>query len=380
MKAVLFIGHHKVGSSSLQSFLAQNYLALLRAGILYPSVESEGFSSNIAVALRGHDLGDPPRMNVREPHNALAFRMMSEVSKRRNVPPYHPGLPRSGRMLEALTNQIKTLTPDAVVLCAEVFANFAVVDPALIDRLKAAIDPAKTRLLATLRRPDDYLVSWQGQRLKFGHAPVPLRAGGLEAYLKGIHFDYRRMLEAWTTAWGEAEIRLRTYADVLDAGGSVEDFRAQSDLRWPHGLTRVSDANPSLPYALMEIARRGNAMLAEKPARAFRDYLMEFAGRATLAANGEIEMYGADVRSELLTRFAPIHDWLGEISGRRPFFTDLDEARQPRPIPEMDAAVAALAQLKADAKTGLEDAELRAFVATLDLDCALVSGDAQPND
>ena len=65
MKLVIFMGHHKVGSTSLQRFLSQNYLGLLKAGILYPSVESQGFSHNIAAALNGADFeGDLP-INVR---------------------------------------------------------------------------------------------------------------------------------------------------------------------------------------------------------------------------------------------------------------------------------------------------------------------------
>ena len=41
MDLVIFMGHHKVGSSSLQSWLSTNWLALARAGILYPAVEMQ---------------------------------------------------------------------------------------------------------------------------------------------------------------------------------------------------------------------------------------------------------------------------------------------------------------------------------------------------
>ena len=52
MKIIIYIGHHKVGSTALQVFLSQNWLALVRAGILYPSVETSGFSHNLAEVLQ----------------------------------------------------------------------------------------------------------------------------------------------------------------------------------------------------------------------------------------------------------------------------------------------------------------------------------------
>ena len=52
MDLILFMGHHKVGSSALQMFLARNWLPLARAGILYPAVEPQGMAANLGAAVR----------------------------------------------------------------------------------------------------------------------------------------------------------------------------------------------------------------------------------------------------------------------------------------------------------------------------------------
>ena len=77
MTFAFFIGHHKTGSTALQTYLANNYLTLLRQGILYPAVDAEGSAANLAAAIKGRDdMVNLGRMNVREPHNALAFRIL----------------------------------------------------------------------------------------------------------------------------------------------------------------------------------------------------------------------------------------------------------------------------------------------------------------
>ena len=43
-RLILFIGHHKVGSTSLQDFFARNAVALAGDGVLYPFVDFQGLS------------------------------------------------------------------------------------------------------------------------------------------------------------------------------------------------------------------------------------------------------------------------------------------------------------------------------------------------
>ena len=98
---VIFMGHHKVGSSSLQRFLATNWLRLARDGVLYPSVEAQGLARNLAESLQGAPLEAPGSVNIREPHNALAFKLIAEATGAA-VPEWHPKLPSASQMFRAV--------------------------------------------------------------------------------------------------------------------------------------------------------------------------------------------------------------------------------------------------------------------------------------
>ena len=85
MKVAFFIGHHKTGSTALQSYLASHYLALLQAGILYPAVESKGVANNLKILLHRQEDTDPTDLNIREPHNALGSRLINSHSQKSTV-------------------------------------------------------------------------------------------------------------------------------------------------------------------------------------------------------------------------------------------------------------------------------------------------------
>ncbi|SFH66755.1 hypothetical protein [Albimonas pacifica] len=366
MDLVIFMGHHKVGSSSLQSWLSTNWLALARAGILYPAVEMQGLASNLATALRGEaEPGATNPINVREAHNALAFKMMAESAERREVPPWHQKLPPSGQMIRAIRQQAETIRPRAVVLCSEVFANFAPMPPRLLKRLKTLFPKANVRIVCTLRRPDSYVTSWHGQRLKFGHHLRALREDGLEEHFGSIHFNYRRMLGKWVETFPRAEFALRDYAQVLASGGSVPDFMATSGLEWPEGLVEVADSNPSLPLAAMEIARRGNLELPGGAAKLLREHLIGSGKRLDYVPSAEVEMFGEANRALMLERFAPIDAWLAQVVGRERFFADLEEVGRTRPVPEMEAARAGLELVRADPAFADLRRDARGFVKKL---------------
>lgn len=365
MKVILFIGHHKVGSTSLQDFLARNSVALAQAGILYPSVDFESMSLSLAKAVgRGTAQKDVLPINAREPHNALAYRMMEERNKGK-IPVYHKALPSRPQMVRAIRQQIEFLQPQAVILAAEVFANFAPIDTGLIKSLRDIFPPkAEITVLATLRRIDEYLASWHGQRLKFSHKIAPLREGGLQQQFNGIHFDYRVMLEGWLNTLPNANFILRDYADVQASGGSVADFIAQSGLEFPEDLISERRTNASLHRGLYEIARRGNLALPAPKARALRLRLQELTPKLDLPKSSEIELFGAQNRQEMVDRFDKVHKFLGEASGKTPFFSDLEAARETLPFDELEVFRHAAAEVHRNSNK-FKEPEIRDFLETL---------------
>jgi len=366
MPVILFIGHHKVGSTSLQDFLSRNSVALARAGILYPSVDFEGMSLTLATAVGTFTPDGALPINAREPHNALAFRMMAEIGKGR-VPQFHKGLPSTGQMFRAILSQIEFIEPHTVILAAEVFANFAPTDPKLITRLAKVFPKDDFTVIATLRRIDEYLASWHGQRLKFDHKLAPLRTNGMDEYFHNIHFDYQLMLKGWLDKMPNARFILREYSAVMDAGGSVSDFITQTSLELPQGLTAEQKTNESLHRGIYEIARRGNHELPNMLSTKLRRILRKMTPDLGLPPSGSIELFGVENRQRMVDRFEPIHAFLGEVSGQIPFFPDLDAARNILPNPESEVFQHALEGV-CQRLDEIESAEIRDFLTQLRAD------------
>ncbi|WP_417259514.1 hypothetical protein [Celeribacter sp.] len=365
MKAIFYIGHHKVGSTSLQKFLSENAYALLKSGILYPAVESRGLAHMTRNALAGKDTETDLPINLREPHNALAFRMLSQLEGV-TVPPYHKELPATPQMKFALRNQIAELEPHTVILCSEVMSNFGVLAPDMIDQLMRMFDTSDLDLYCTLRRPDDYLASWHGQRLKFNHKMRPLRGGATANYFEGIHFDYEKMLRPWVEKCPHATLHIRSYSDVVASGGSVEDFVAQVPVTFPKKLKTTASANPSIPRALMEFARIGNHNLSPEDAHFLRQFLIRAGSSMDIPPNGEVELFGAENRALMMDAFAPIHAYLSQITGKDAFFADIADMAHVRPVSEREANEQGLRQiLMALQHTTIPD-NIRAFFETFE--------------
>lgn len=365
MKAVLFIGHHKVGSTALQTFFSKNSYRFLKAGVLYPAVDMEGLGYLLKKLAEGRDFDETPPINTREPHNALAFRMIARLPGHK-MPDFHPNLPAVPQMRLALQHQIVNLRPHTVVLCSEVMSNFGPVDPAMIDELRDMLLPDDLVVYCALRRPDAYITSWHGQRLKFGHKIAPLRDGAAEGYFHTIHFDYRALVQPWADRIGNGRLILRSYDDILAAGGSAQDFCTAAGIAQPRGLLPVPRANLSIPHALVEIVRLGNHALEPRDAWALRDFIQRHARRLDLPKNGTIEMLGAENRARLLAAFAPIEAYLREVTGRPRFFADLNRAAETALVPERAANAEALAQLRTRLRPEIRAEMPEAVAAFLD--------------
>lgn len=375
MKAIIYFGHHKVGSTALQSFLFRNQTTLMRAGLLYPGVETESLAYTISrllsesddldpaqrARLEGTAIAHPAPLNAREPHNALAFQMLARVNKTK-PPQWHAGLPAIGQMVRALRLQANFLQPEAVILCSEVMSNFGTRHPRLIEQVKKIYPDADHALYCVLRRPDEYLVSWHAQRLRFGDKVRSLSGGAAMAYTSTIHFDYRKTVEPWLKTFSGSPATLRNYADALKAGGSVEDFFESHDLAMPKGVQSVGRANESLPRAAMEVIRRANHDLAPPDATALFQYLLQNGSTLSPVPNKQVEMFGAELREKLVEAFAPIHDWLSQVTGQARFFPDFDEMLTTAPVPEEEAVAQLLGRL---VPANMPNDPTRAFITRL---------------
>jgi len=365
MKVILYFGHHKVGSTALQAFFAQNMLPLAKQGILYPAVETQGLSYLLKQALTGQDTAtDLSCMNLREPHNALAFRMLANRNKRA-TPPWHGTLPPMPAMLRAIQHQIAVFDPHTVILCSEVFANFGPQHPDLITLLHKQFPGAEIELYCALRRPDDYMISWFGQRLRFGQKLASLSGGTALKDTQTIHFNYKKMVAPWVQTFPDARLHLRNYADILAAGGSVEDFTTQVGCTFPDRLSQKGPKNTGLPRGAFELLRRANHDLPSKEAQALLNLFLGWRTLPSPIPDKEVELFGADLRQKLYENFLPIDAYLGNLIGQDHFFPDLDAIRQAAPLPETEATQALLNSVTAK---WLMPAPARAYLQTLKQD------------
>lgn len=358
MRVICHIGHHKTGTTSLQAYLSQNAGALLRTGILYPWVESQGAALSIAQArsatwswkVRARKIYEATArrtqhsdrqqinpINFREAHNALAFRMLADNQDNWRVPDYHSQLPHSRQMLLAIRNQIATLRPREVILCSEVMSHFGLANPQLITQLRQALSQAKDfTLWCTLRRPDEQAASWYGQQIKFGQAPRALSdPDGVD--FDWLHFNYRRVIEPWLERVPEARLVLRPYRDVMAEGGSVEDLHKHSGIRFPRGLLTAPVMNVSLSPGVTALRCAANRALPRPLAKEFGSQIITLAQDIAQPAAKEVELFGKANRQLMRERFEPIHQYLSQIGNRPTFFENLDEMLVCKPVTEAEA-------------------------------------------
>ena len=298
-------------------------------------------------------------INAREAHNALAFKMIAEHEKG-PVPQIHQHLPHTSQMFHAMRCQIEALNPDHVVLISEVMANFGAISPSFLQRLRKEFPRAEFQFIATIRRVDEYLMSWHSQRLRFGHKLAPLDQGGLETYFGGIHFNYQRMIKPWLDAFPDANFIIRNHADVMSNGGSIEDFKVQSGLEYPKKMMPPGSANPSYHRAIFELARKANNDLPPESALKAREFLERITPALNLPKSYQIELIGEAARTEMYDRFSPIHDFLGTTIKSGPFFPDIDKVRECQPIHYSEATETVLHQLGKHLQI-LKDEEARNF-------------------
>jgi len=366
MKVAFFIGHHKTGSTSLQTFLATHYLTLLQSGILYPAVESKGIASNLATMLHGTAQVEPNNINVREPHNALAFALISEATATQ-IPPWHKNLPSGFQMLQTIEEQMTVLNPRHTIICLEVMSRIVESGwESIKPRLQTRFEKHECSVVLNLRRIDDYLAAWHLQQLKFGLVIEPLRNGAQHRYYQTSHFRYDQIVLRWSQTLPNAQFKVRNYTDVIAAGGSVVDFFAQSQIDFAPPKNTAT-RNISVPYALAEVMRHANAAIPNHRADMW-NYLLSAAQRIELIPNAEVELFGPKNRAALLKAFRPIHKDLSNMVGLAKFFPDVEDIGQCRPIAEEVAASAALHALRRDATDHAPSAEVRDFLMGLRLE------------
>ena len=230
MKILLHIGHPKTGTSSLQAFLVQQRVALLRLGVLYPwtvhgrdihTLLPAGFVRDGAVEPSPHGVYFDDYQNFKEAF-AVFWRQ--------------------------LKHDIARYSPQVVVLSAEqLFVDFAPLSVRSFRDLLGELSD-DVEVVAYIRHPLDDLKSRVAQRIKRGRL------------IPNLHRPIKETLEYYETLY-PGRVRPNVFdREALRNGDIVEDFivkylpQAQELLRVPR--QRKNESLPAVPLFLLAQIRQ----------------------------------------------------------------------------------------------------------------------------
>ncbi|MBU1836009.1 MAG: hypothetical protein KJ834_08215 [Alphaproteobacteria bacterium] len=361
MKCIIYLGHHKTGSSALQEMFTRNAQHLLDNGILYPFVEPEG-QAYFKALRAGSDPQKGLTYKVKSPHNHIGYVMQTEALGRDLIPARYKPLPSAAQMFDSIRQAVAETQPHTLLLCSEVFSQYGTRAPALVPQLLNNLDVSDMSFYMTLRRFDLHLASWHSQMLKFGRTPKQLSRGGIKALMHTCHVDFVGAVKPWADAVPREKLFLHNYADIMKAGGSEPHFAQTFGIDMSGFVVGPEITNPSIPYALYDLIRRANHDLPAPAARKFQKILLDHRAALNLPSNAEVEVFGLKRRAMMMNLFTPMQEALGELVGRDGFFPDFDQVGEIHPLPEAEVVPRVLEAARDVFPKGLRLAKIRSWL------------------
>ncbi|WP_372614018.1 hypothetical protein [Aquicoccus sp.] len=216
----IHIGAHKTATTAVQRACWKERGILAQNDLLYPE-------SNI------YHFG----------HHRLAFALKSRPDPKRG------DVPDMDEEIAALRDAIESADRSRVLISSEAFF---VMHRAKLKRLRAALDGIDVRVLAFVRRQDDYLLSLYNQNARMigNDFTRPLRKYVADPRSIGGEISFLRWLNLWREVFGGDAVHLWRYEDrdPLDAMLEI--------IGLPEGLiTTRGGVNASSPAVVVEAVR-----------------------------------------------------------------------------------------------------------------------------
>lgn len=293
---VVHIGAHKTGTTALQSSFAAQDKLLREHGVLYPRSNWFHYSQHrLAFALKGW--ADPAK----------------------------GGIPDFDTEIAALEQEISRAGLPAVFISSEELFSCS---PAAVARFAGAVKAHRVSILATVRRPDELMLSIYNQKAK---QPGNNFARGLKAFTGdpatlSPDMSQYQCLRNWCEGFGAGNVTLMQY-ETGSTIGKVCDF-----LNLPPEPFEAAPAqsNRSVPGVVAEIMRLAKAskLDAGKQARIFR------AGHRAFADGAKTYISNRDRRA-VLAAFEAENDRLFAMFGQENPYREASvpeaETEEPRP-------------------------------------------------
>lgn len=240
---ILQIGTEKTGTTTLQSFLAQNRERLQARGIQYPRFP--GHSNH--TALVAYAMEDRRRDPLRG-----AFGVHSDAAV--------TGFRR--RIEEQAKAELSD--PGSTIFCSE-HCHSRLTSLTEVRRLRDLLVPHFDHIDISvyLRRQDKVATSLYSTRLKSGSTDLDVlpRTDADDPY-----FNYDRSLALWEEVFGRRNVHVRLFDRSEFVNGDViDDFLAAWDLGTPRDYLAVEKLNQSIDAPAQDFLRRVNATLEPLP-------------------------------------------------------------------------------------------------------------------
>lgn len=267
----LHIGAHKTGTTAVQHYCDTHRAALEAQGVLYPQTNWYHHAQ--------HRLAFP-------------FKNMTD--------PARGDRPDFETELAELNGAIAATACDRVLVSSEEFFSW----PAhAIAALRDGLRVDRVRILAVLRRPDDFLLSMYNQKAKTpGNSyafPIARFVGEPETIDPDI--DYRACVRRWIDGFGLEAVSLHCYED----GSPLDAVLGALGLAPAAPGTVLEQINRSVPGAVIEVMRRAKErrLPAETQKELFHAALGAFRDSAPLVLS-------AAERRAIVARMAPGYEEL----------------------------------------------------------------------
>lgn len=209
MRVYLHIGTEKTGTTSIQTYMAENRRILRKYGVVFPKVILfPGWVSNVELPL------------------AVKKNVGKDLDKCRDVDFFDFRRKVVGR-IERIIAKASGTGARAVVFSSEHLSSRLIAVDDLVE-LKGLF-PATTEftIIVYLRRQDELHLSALAESIKGGGRQatlrIPLEVGDVPYGVR--YYDYRMMLEPWEEVFGLGSIIVRVYEKGRLSGGDViRDF------------------------------------------------------------------------------------------------------------------------------------------------------------
>jgi len=195
LKVFIHIGSTKTGSSAIQKLLSDNENKLLNSGIFYPSVGRYSSAHHLLFAcLHPSAHGLHPEFFVDVQDRLVLFReMIQEIISVAQFHNCHTILLSTEYLWGQFNNNVYTEILDS-------FLNHEI------------------HLLASLRKPHDWLASSYIQGVKYGVFEDFLQWSDRKIFSKDFGFDFFNVLNEWSSRIGVDRVHIDSYEECIASG------------------------------------------------------------------------------------------------------------------------------------------------------------------